>query len=1265
MENKQIMAWIFIPIALFLILILFCGASDATVTISNVSPVNNSIHNEIYGNPPDPSGYINISFQLNDLTGGGDMEFYLDVWNGTAFINRLHLTDSSNDSWYHHEDENPFNETNQNCQFRINSKDHTDGVWTNETFNFRTDCKPDAPFEPTPANNSYREKGDITLSVNITHPDNSAGAKIYNVTFYEHPSGRVIGYNHTNIGWDNGTIVTCNSTFHLHYNGTKYYWFAQAKDDEYWGDNSSVWQFETYYNDSLNIIWYTMGASLNTKMIELIEPLNNSLIYGAGTPLTVKYCSVFSDIVTDICFWNGTTLLGKLDDVTPSTYDSDEQLYFDYYTCLWNNLEYDTQYNWSVTTNFTQFGQAYNNSFGIWSFYTPKKLINLWYTMGASLNTKMIELIEPLNNSLIYGAGTPLTVKYCSVFSDIVTDICFWNGTTLLGKLDDVTPSTYDSDEQLYFDYYTCLWNNLEYDTQYNWSVTTNFTQFGQAYNNSFGIWSFYTPKKLINLWYTMGAQIAVSYLAEFSNESPSNESIDIWCHTLVSIDVNCTTVKDWVCHFYTNYTSHDGGWVEFASDTVTTNGTGSVYSPMLDLGSIFYWYIHAVNTTSGRTSDSQIYHFTVTKGVQPNNVWYTMGANITVSILANITNPSPANGSTGIPINGQQLSVWINETGDAIELDVTFYTNHTHDGSWHPIDDTTVTVPPNATVYMPTTWDGLQYNTTYWWYVQAVNVTTGKQTTSETWHFNTTDYTDSQPSNVWYTLGADIYVEPLYTESQPDTLWYTMGADIPIDRPLPPSNPIPVNNTICGQTEIDFSVLVNSTNSSAIVDTIKFYWGDDTLIGTDTNVPVGDRATVHVSGLTNWTWFDWYAVVEDGQWTEGSDAWTEHGSTGQSETWRYRPANCLPTIAEWPLNKSVFVPVRRKLVAGEYQFFVRLCWTINDPDNSNMGFKLFVDDPSDPGHDDWVQRWTILEGVANGTYCHDEVWFNQTTQNYSWRLWLTDQYNTTTYQFWFETDFFFWADFNWTPYHPTDKDTITFIDLSANATDYNWSIDGVSIRRANYTSGSSVDNWNYQFNISNIYNVTLWVYNDTCENYDSIYKHIYVDRNITFNRTGIYAGYNYFGYHLNESTNASYLASLLNLSDGWWMHKYNKTLEKWESIWIGYTGDNFDVHLWNTMVIALNRNMKERVNITTWVNATQDLTLYSGYNYFCWSDNDSTTAANFTGLETGDWIHFYNTTSGAWHSYWIDYTGDDFPIHSYDIICAVVGGTRNLVIGG
>ena len=73
---------------LTLILPSLVSLADADITISNVSPADGVIHIEIENNPPDPAGYVNLSWQLNDSDGGGDMEFYMDVllpaWSGNG-----------------------------------------------------------------------------------------------------------------------------------------------------------------------------------------------------------------------------------------------------------------------------------------------------------------------------------------------------------------------------------------------------------------------------------------------------------------------------------------------------------------------------------------------------------------------------------------------------------------------------------------------------------------------------------------------------------------------------------------------------------------------------------------------------------------------------------------------------------------------------------------------------------------------------------------------------------------------------------------------------------------------------------------------------------------------------------------------------------------------------------------------------------------------------------------------------------------------------
>ena len=111
--------------------------------------------------------------------------------------------------------------------------------------------------------------------------------------------------------------------------------------------------------------------------------------------------------------------------------------------------------------------------------------------------------------------------------------------------------------------------------------------------------------------------------------------------------------------------------------------------------------------------------------------------------------------------------------------------------------------------------------------------------------------------------------------------------------------------------------------------------------------------------------------------------------------------------------------------------------------------------------------------------------------------------------------------------------------------------------------------------------------------------------------------------------------------------------------------GEDFNISTWDALAIVVDKNIKVRVNITTPVNTSQHLTIPRGYSYLVWSDATPTTSKNLSiGLQVGDWVFLYNTTSGSWYTYWIGYTGDDFPIQTYDVIVVNVQNPRQIKVG-
>ena len=164
---RTILVAIFILLSVSTLFILF--NASATITISNVSPADGAKHVDITNNPPDPGGYVTLSATLTDNTGNDDLEFWLDIWNGTAWVNRQHLVDQSSPVTIY-QDETTFNHTNTTYQWRILALDHTDNSWNNQTFSFTTDRKPEV-YPVYPENNSYMEKGNVELSAVVYHPD--------------------------------------------------------------------------------------------------------------------------------------------------------------------------------------------------------------------------------------------------------------------------------------------------------------------------------------------------------------------------------------------------------------------------------------------------------------------------------------------------------------------------------------------------------------------------------------------------------------------------------------------------------------------------------------------------------------------------------------------------------------------------------------------------------------------------------------------------------------------------------------------------------------------------------------------------------------------------------------------------------------------------------------------------------------------------------------------------------------------------------------
>jgi len=232
----------------------------------------------------------------------------------------------------------------------------------------------------TTASDSSGKGHDGTLENGVSWTTQGGGSttyygKIYNVTFYEYPSGRIIGWNSTATGWTNGQIVKCNTTFYSPYTGTKYYWYAKAKDDEYWSENSSIYVFTTYYNETNNPYITTTpsasidvydagtqsdtinqyyGAEINILQVPHIynpSPNNTTINFKhwqqCYVTLSVDVNKSGNETYWYIAFWTNNTDDGNWSILSNNSYLINSTLQ----TFTWDmyNIDYNSTYYWKVT----------------------------------------------------------------------------------------------------------------------------------------------------------------------------------------------------------------------------------------------------------------------------------------------------------------------------------------------------------------------------------------------------------------------------------------------------------------------------------------------------------------------------------------------------------------------------------------------------------------------------------------------------------------------------------------------------------------------------------------------------------------------------------------------------------------------------------------------------------------------------------------------------------------------------------------------------
>jgi len=181
-----------------------------------------------------------------------------------------------------------------------------------------------------------------------------------------------------------------------------------------------------------------------------------------------------------------------------------------------------------------------------------------------------------------------------------------------------------------------------------------------------------------------------------------------------------------------------------------------------------------------------------------------------------------PANGSTSIALNQGTINWTINDTeGD--------YMNYTVTTSPHIGSDSGTTVLNSSREFAISP---LAHATTYYW---TIHLTDNISWRNETYSFTTISASENPPNA--------------------------------------PGGPLPADAS--SNISVDYGTLSCSVSDPDADDLdVSFYWVNGTLIGTDSDVTSGSRASASISALTNNTNYEWYVNVTDGTYIVTSAVW-------------------------------------------------------------------------------------------------------------------------------------------------------------------------------------------------------------------------------------------------------------------------------------------------------------------------------------------------------------------------------------------------------
>ena len=306
----------------------------------------------------------------------------------------------------------------------------------------------------------------------------------------------------------------------------------------------------------------------------------------------------------------------------------------------------------------------------------------------------------------------------------------------------------------------------------------------------------------------------------QFSNEAPS-DGADEQSISLSALSIYIQDSED-----------DDFDWsIETSPDVGSNSGTGASDGfktcsiSGLSYSTTYNWYVNATDPLGSNTYTREVYTFT-TEDEQINQAPTPPNS------------PSPSDDTTNVGIN-PTISVYVQDP-DEDQMTVRFY-NQEDD-----LIGTDTNEPSGTRAGVP--WTGLEYNTDYYWYAVADD---GEYTTkgpvSGYWHFKTRQ-------------------EP--QENEPPEL---------------PTNPLPEDDATDVDTSPSLSVFVDDPNNDVL--TVVFYnASDDSIIGTDEDVPSGSTAEITWQDLGYNITYSWYAISNDDEHDVQSETWQFTTETKQNQ---------------------------------------------------------------------------------------------------------------------------------------------------------------------------------------------------------------------------------------------------------------------------------------------------------------------------------------------------------------------------------------------